>query len=118
MEQKLLYFEEKKEGKRIKNRLKALGVKIRHDSGGRILVVEFDQDEEKLLDRLPKGVRLTPADEIAPDMREDLDHDEELFVKALQLRASKDYREMKARQVPGESPEEKLLATGYCQVED
>ncbi|NNE21515.1 MAG: hypothetical protein HKN11_02785 [Rhizobiales bacterium] len=102
---------------RIKNFMRSYGAKILHDSGNRVIVIETDREPEEIVQRLPKGVTITPPDKAAKAGKERNEHDE-LFVKALKLRASNKYRRMKDQQVPGESPEEKLLVTGSCETED
>ena len=113
MQRSVLVFNEKIDRIRIKNRLRSLGVKVRHDSGGRVMVIDSDRDEKQIPQRLPKGVSLMPADKISAQPKKTMDHNEEMFLKSVKLRSSEKYRAMKAAQVLGESPEEQLLMTGY-----
>jgi hypothetical protein len=90
------------------------GAKLRHDSGGRLIVLELPEGAEAaLLKRLP-GAKLLP---IGPELEAaipGLDPGEALFLEALRIRASASYRDAKRQRKFGESPEEKLLATGSC----
>jgi hypothetical protein len=92
----------------------AAGAKLRHDSGGRLIVLELPEGAEAaLLKRLP-GAKLLP---IGPEMAvaiPGLDPGEALFLEALRIRASAPYREAKRRRKAGASAEEQLLATGTC----
>jgi len=91
------------------NAIASSGVKVRHDSGGRLVVIEAQEEAEKaLLERLP-GARLVPVDSDVRDLITDLDSNESLFVEALKIRTSKSYREAKSRRKIGETPEEQEL---------
>jgi hypothetical protein len=90
------------------------GGKVRHDSGGRLLLVErAGLDEEALREAAP-GARLEPADAERPAPDRELDANDTLFLQAVRVRASRGYQEMKRRQVPGESPEEQLMFSAPC----
>lgn len=94
--------------------LAAAGVKVRHDSGGRLLVVELTEEAEKALAERVREARLVSLDadvkaELAP-----LTPTETLFLDALRIRTSKAYRESKAKRKYGETPEEQLLTMGPC----
>lgn len=96
------------------NAITSLGARVRHDSGGRLIVIEISEQGEKLLaDRLTR-FRLVP---VAAEVRNtivDLDANELLFLEALKIRHSKEYRDAKKRRKVGESPEEKQLSSGSC----
>lgn len=100
------------------NTVSASGAAVRHDSGGRLIVIEAPEEAEKTLtERLP-GARLVPVDADVRDMITDLDPTESLFLDALKIRTSEDYREAKARRTFGETPEEKELFTASCVREE
>jgi hypothetical protein len=98
----------------VLNALKESGVRVQHDSGGRLLVVETTERTEEVLRRRMKGVKIVPLEGDIEESIGDLDPQDALFVRALVLRNSPAYREMKARQKPGETPEEQLLVSGPC----
>lgn len=101
----LLVLEQKAERRRCFNAIKPLGARITHDSSGRAVVVETD-DRKRLEKVLPDNARLLDiSQDIEKTIREP-DESEALFLRALQKRYSKEYRDMKAGQKPGESPEE------------
>lgn len=92
----------------------AVGARLRHDSGGRLIVLELpDGAEAALLRRLP-GAKLLPIGAELAAAIPGLDAGETLFLEALRIRASAGYREAKRRRKPGASPEEQMLATGSC----
>lgn len=94
------------------------GAKVRHDSGGRLIVIELPEKAEKTLtERLPNA-RLVPVDFDVRDSIADLDSTESLFLEALKIRTSKSYRDAKKRRKVGETPEEKELMTGSCVREE
>ena len=100
------------------NAILSLGAKVRHDSGGRLIVIEAQKKAEKgLTERLP-GARLVPVDSDVRDSIPDLDSTESLFLEALKIRTSKRYRDAKKRRKVGETPEEKELISGPCVRED
>lgn len=106
------------------NRAKALtaiseaGAKVRHDSGGRLLVIEAPARAEKeLRERLPEA-RLVAVDADVKDELSSLDETESLFLDALKLRMSKSFRDAKRRRKYGETPEEKELFSGSCVREE
>lgn len=92
----------------------AAGVKIRHDTGGRLILIEVPEGAAKdLLLRL-RGARLVPADADVTALLKNIDPTESLFLEALKIRTSKSYRDEKKKRKFGETPEEKMLATGSC----
>jgi hypothetical protein len=99
------------------NELTSLGAKIRHDSGGRLLVVDTTSVDEATLQERLSGARLVPIDADVRDSIQALDESESLFLDALKIRTSPEYRAAKERQKPGESPEEKALFTAPCSPE-
>lgn len=114
---KLLVLEEEPSkdqrlGSRI-NRTKALnaisasGAKVRHDSGGRFLLIEAPESAERTLTQSVPGARLVSVDSAVQDSIGDLDPTESLFLEALKIRSSKSYRDAKKRRKYGETPEEK-----------
>ena len=95
----------------------SLGGKVLHDSGGRVIVINTTKMDEALFARIP-GARLVPLDANVKDLVPDLDENKSLFVEALRIRASPRYRDLKARQKPGETPEEQALLTAPCILEE
>lgn len=88
--------------------------KIRHDSGGRFIVIETSREGEKELKERISGARIVKVDKDLKDSIPDLSPTEQLFLDALKLRGSKDYRDLKRLRVIGETPEEQELLTGSC----
>ena len=104
---------------RALNAVTAVGAKVQHDSGGRLVVVNVPEKAEKNLKEQLKGARLVPVDSEMEVDSEKLDDNESLFLEALKIRNSKSYREAKKKQKPGETPEEKkLFSSGSCVQEE
>jgi hypothetical protein len=100
------------------NALAAVGARVIHDSGGRMLVVEIPERAEATLgERLP-GVRVEALETEPERIGAALDQSERLFLAALKIRTSPAYREAKRLRVPGEAPEEILLRSGSCVREE
>lgn len=100
------------------NAVSAVRAKVRHDSGGRLIVIEASEESEKALtERLP-GARLVPLDSDVWESLTDLDPSESLFLEALKIRTSKAYRDAKKRRKVGETPEEKELVSAPDVRED
>jgi hypothetical protein len=96
---------------KVLNAIAASGARLRHDSGGRLMVVEVPEEaEQALAERLP-NVRLLPVDADVKDEIADLDPTESLFLDALKLRTSDSFREAKRQRRFGETPEEQRLFT-------
>ncbi len=93
------------------NAITASGAKVRHDSGGRLMLVELPEEQTGELRELLPGARLVPVDADVRDSLSELDPSESLFLAALQIRTSPSYREQKARRVYGETPEEQALVS-------
>jgi hypothetical protein len=91
------------------NALAASGAKVRHDSGGRLIVIEASKEVEKSLAKSLPDVRLVRVDTDVRDSITSLDPTESLFLDALKIRASKSYRDAKKRRKFGETPEEQEL---------
>jgi hypothetical protein len=117
MQNMFLIVENISERRRVKARLRQLGVKVIHDSGARLMVVDAPEDEKLLDDLLPSGTQLLSPDKAPTELVRNGDEHEMLFARALKLRHSKRYRELKAAQVPGESPEEKEIFSATCMEE-
>jgi hypothetical protein len=103
--------------RRALSALKAAGITVQHDSGGRLLVIEADDEAAAAVTRQLRGARILPLREGGDDRMVDLealDAQDALFARALDIRLSPEYRERKRRQVPGETPEEQLLISGPC----
>ena len=98
---------------RVLSELAAAGVKVREDSGGKLLVIETTGDTDESLQQIG-GVAIVSPDESIEDRVGELDAQDELFARALAIRLSPTYRELKSRQIPGETPEEQLLISGPC----
>lgn len=102
------------------NRRKALqllaesGVKVTADGGGRLLVVEAsDAAASRINEQIP-GATILDLEEGFDERLGELDEQDALFAKALAIQVSPEYREQKARQEPGETPEEQLLFSAPC----
>jgi hypothetical protein len=96
------------ERRKVLTAVTSAGAKIRHDSGGRLLVVDVPPEAEKAVASLP-GVRMLPLDADVKASLPNLDSTEALFLDALQIRTSRVYRDAKSRRKVGESPEEREL---------
>ena len=92
----------------------AVGGRVRHDSGGRLLLVELPEGAEPKLSKLIAGARLARPEGDLRAVSGGLDAGEKLFLEALRLRHSAAFVERKLRRRFGESPEEQLLSTGSC----
>lgn len=117
--QKMVLCSDKLSDRRlVKARLKQLGIKVVHDSGSRFMVIDVPKGEKDLKSRLPSGVELVAPEKVSPTLARDDDEQEMIFVQALKLRQSKKYRDLKAGQTPGESPEELEIYSAPCMEED
>ena len=96
------------ERRKLLTAVTSAGAKVRHDSGGRLIVVDVPPEAEKALAALP-GVRMLPLDAEVKASLPNLDSTESLFLDALQIRTSREYRDAKSRRKVGESPEEREL---------
>ena len=96
------------------NSLTELGAKIRHDSGGRLIIIEISKEVENAIEKSISGARVIPVDSDMKDEISGLSSDELLFLSALKMRASKKYRSAKKSQKPGDSLEEQKLFSGSC----
>lgn len=128
---KLLVLEEKKRSKdkrlgtrmertRALNAISASGSRVRHDSGGRLIVIETSSKAEALLLKLLPDAKVVA---VGAEMKSalpkmDMDPTESLFVEALQIRNTKRYRDAKKARKVGESPEEKELLSAPCVREE
>lgn len=100
------------------NALSLSDAKVSHDSGGRLIVIEVPEEaEQALIERLP-GARLVPIDSDVKNIMRDLDPTESLFLDALKIRTSKEYRDAKKQRKYGETPEEKKLFSASCVREE
>lgn len=99
------------------NEISSLGAKIRHESGGRLIVVDTSGIDETTIEKRLSGARLVPLDADVKDSIQDLDENESLFLDALRIRTSPDYRAAKDRQRPGETPEEREMLSAPCMPE-
>lgn len=106
------------ERKKTFNAITASGAKVRHDSGGRFIVVEVPKAVQSKLEKRLPGARIVSLDTDVTDSIADLDPTETLFLKALKIRTSKSYRDAKKKRKFGETPEEKELFTGSCVREE
>ncbi len=105
------------ERKKAINTISSSGAKVRHDSGGRFMVIEVSKEEERDLKKQLPNARIVELDSIK-EVKADLDESESLFLEALKIRNSEDYREMKRKSKPGESTEEKKQLSGSCVREE
>lgn len=94
--------------------LTSMGGKVRHDSGGRLIIIETSKKAEKELSKRMTGVRLVPLDSDVKDIISDLDPNEQLFLEALKIRNSKSFRDAKKKRKFGETAEEKELTSAPC----
>lgn len=99
---------------RALERLAEAGIKVSSDGGGRLLVVEASDAAIRRIEEAVSGAKVLDLDEGFDERLGDVDEQDSLFAQALALRVSPEYREMKARQEPGETPEEQLLLSGPC----
>lgn len=104
--------------KKILSALAAEGAKVRHDSGGRFILVELPKRSESALARRLPDARLVELDAGLADAAGDLDPTEALFIEAIRIRASPKYRAAKRRRKVGDTPEEQRLVSGACVRED
>lgn len=95
-------------------RLTADGVKVSADGGGRLLVVEASDAEARRLEKQIPGAKVVDLEEGFEEGLGEVDDQDALFSRALAIRVSPEYREMKANQEPGSTPEEQLLVSGPC----
>jgi hypothetical protein len=115
MAKKLVLLQREEDKNDIINIVTAEGGKIIHDSGGRIIVVETDGSEEKIRGKLPQGAALVSPEEDARSRFTELDPSESIFLDALNIRSSSNYRTAKRlRKPPGEEPEERKLLSASC----
>lgn len=99
---------------KVLNAIAAVGAKVRHDSGGRFIVIQVSPDKVEAIARLLPDARLLAVDADPKSAVGDMDATESLFVNALQIRSSKAYRDAKSTRKYGESPEEQQLMSGSC----
>lgn len=92
----------------------AVGGRVRHDSGGRLVLVDLPEGAEPKLKQLMPGAKLAAPEGDLKGLSRGLDANEKLFLAALRLRHSPAFRARKAARRFGESPEEQLLTTGSC----
>ena len=105
------------ERNRVLSAVAAAGATVRHDSGGRLFVIETSDEAAEVLGRELPGVRVVAVDGDVLGRLPDLDQSDALFAQALAIRYSPAYRERKSRMTPGETPEEQLLLTAPCTPE-
>lgn len=99
---------------RLLGALTDAGIKVRHDSGGRLLVVDASEKAVKAAQKSGPAFDAVPLDGELSTRTGDLNAQDTLFLAALQLRLSPDYQRRKSEMTPGESPEEQLLRTAPC----
>lgn len=92
----------------------AVGGRVRHDSGGRLMLIELPEGAEAKLKMLLVSAKLAAPEGDLKGVSSNLNAGEKLFLEALRIRHSPDFRERKALRRFGESPEEQLLSTGSC----
>jgi hypothetical protein len=108
------------ERSRVLRAVATAGAKVKSDDGGRILVIEGTDESTAELQRLLPEAQLRTLD---PEGDKALDvssfnESESLFLSALALRSSGDYRAQKAERVYGDTPEEQELQLGSCVREE
>lgn len=102
------------ERKRVLRSLAEAGVHVSEDSGGRLLVIEGGDDVVRALEERIPGVRIARVEEGVSGLVGEVDAQDALFVRALDIRLSADYLELKRNQKPGGTPEEQMLLSGPC----
>jgi hypothetical protein len=103
---------------RALNAIAAAGAKVRHDSGGRLIVIDARKSAQDALEKSLPSARIVPVDADVKGTVPRLDETESLFLGALQIRTSKNYRARKRRRKFGETPEEKELFEASCVREE
>ena len=94
--------------------ISAVGGRVKHDSGQRLILVELPEGAEaKLAGMLPDAQFAAPEGDLKA-VSANLDASEALFLEAIRIRHSAAFVERKAKRQFGESPEEQLLSTGSC----
>ncbi|MFO7690291.1 MAG: hypothetical protein R6W83_07015 [Cryobacterium sp.] len=89
------------------------GAQVRQSSG-RLLVVDAPELNQTELQQSVPGAQLLSLHAPVADLVPPLDESETLFLEGLRISTSAAYRRDKARQTPGESPEEQLMFTAPC----
>lgn len=89
------------------------GAHVRQSSG-RLLVVDAPELNQTELQESVPGSQLLNLDDQVADLVPPLDDSERLFLEGLRISSSAEYRQLKAQQIPGESPEEQLMFTAPC----
>lgn len=122
MSQQILQIDDISNRRQVRRLLKRLGRRVLHDSGGHFMVIDLQDTSEKLTkrmtERLPEGVRLISADKAPKTLSSETEAHEALFVRAIAMRTSNDFRNRKAAQSPGDSPEEEHIYSAPCMEED
>ena len=118
MDKRLLVLDEKGGRIRVINVVTSSSGKVIHDSGGRVILIDTRGNDKEIIEKLPQGTQLVPADQDVKSSLVDLDPSESLFLDALKLRNSKNYRYAKEQQKPGETLEEIELFSGPCTEDD
>lgn len=102
---KLLVLKEIGDRKKLAEILAAAGVKVIYDSGGRVLVVDVPKNAEDKLRQLPFSAQLIEETEASRILARP-DENEKIFLGAVALRKSQDFKAKLNKFKPGESPEE------------
>ena len=100
------------------NAIAAAGAKVRHDSGGRVMVIDARKSAEDALRKSLPDARIVAVDADVKGSIPRLDETESLFLDALQIRTSKSHRARKRRRRFGETPEEQELFDASCVREE
>jgi hypothetical protein len=108
----------KLERSKILNAVVAAGGKIKHDSGGRLVLVEMPKKAETALAKEVTGIKVVTADTDVTKAVKKMDTTEALFAAALKIRTSPAYRKAKAKRKFGDTPEEQAVLTGSCVREE
>lgn len=103
---------------RALNAIAAAGAKVRHDSGGRLIVIDARKAAQDALAKSLPTARLVAVDADVKRSISRLDETESLFLDALKIRMSKSYRARKRRRRFGETPEEQALFDASCVREE
>ena len=103
---------------RALNAISTSGAKVRHDSGGRLIVIDARKSAQDALEKALPNSRLVAVDADVKGSIPRLDETESLFLDALQIRSSKSYRDQKRRRKYGETPEEQALFEASCVREE
>jgi hypothetical protein len=94
--------------------LRDAGVRVVHDSGSRILVVDDARTDEELARAIPADTTLVPEGKDVARAIQRPDEADQLFASALDVRFSAAFLREKRARAPGSTDEEQLLFQASC----